>query len=236
MTFLLRNICKALNQPRILQNLAVTLSSSLIKPSSAGLHTTNPVQAGFLKGPRRFDQHNKVIYPPQEPSEEPRKAVSVSFSLTNGADVGFLLQFVCLTKKNIKYSPKKMWYIATFVRGMSVDEAVKQLSFLMKKGAGIVKEAILEAQELAVKHHNVEYKSNLWVAESFCTKGEYFKGIRRHARMRFGVIQYKHCHYFVRLEEGTPPKNYYLPEPMNPQQQLDEWLEKMRKRKVVNSL
>lgn len=68
-------------------------------------------------------------------------------------------------KTNIKYSPKKMWYVAILVRGLSVDEAVKQLSFVLKKGAAAVKETILEAQELAVKNHNVEFKSNLWVGK-----------------------------------------------------------------------
>lgn len=58
-----------------------------------------------------------------------------------------------------------MWYIASFVRGMSVDEAIKQLSFQLKKGAGDIKQTILEAQEMAVKDHNVEFKSNLWVGE-----------------------------------------------------------------------
>lgn len=68
-------------------------------------------------------------------------------------------------KPNIRYSPKKMWVIASFVRGMSVDEAVKQLSFVLKKGAASIKETILEAQELAVNQHNVEYKTNLWVGK-----------------------------------------------------------------------
>lgn len=58
-----------------------------------------------------------------------------------------------------------MWYIAGFVRGMTVDEAVKQLSFMYRKGAAIAKEVILEAQRLAVEEHNVEFKSNLWVGE-----------------------------------------------------------------------
>lgn len=58
-----------------------------------------------------------------------------------------------------------MWYIACLIRGMSVDEALKQLSFVSKKGAVYVKETLLEAQELAVKDHNVEYKSNLWVGK-----------------------------------------------------------------------
>lgn len=58
-----------------------------------------------------------------------------------------------------------MWYIASFVRGMSVDEAVKQLSFLKKKGAAIAKEVILEAQNIAVEEHDIEFKSNLWVGQ-----------------------------------------------------------------------
>uniref|UniRef100_A0A8C7WS03 Large ribosomal subunit protein uL22m n=1 Tax=Oryzias sinensis TaxID=183150 RepID=A0A8C7WS03_9TELE len=48
---------------------------------------------------------------------------------------------------------------------MSIDEAVAQLEFNDKKGAKIMKEVLLEAQEMAVKTHNVEYKSNLHVGE-----------------------------------------------------------------------
>jgi large subunit ribosomal protein L22 len=68
-------------------------------------------------------------------------------------------------RTNIKYSPWKMWYIACMVRGMTVDEAIKQLSFIQKKGAVAVKETILEAQQLAVEQHNVEFRSNLWVGK-----------------------------------------------------------------------
>jgi large subunit ribosomal protein L22 len=139
-------------------------------------------------------------------------------------------------KTNIKYSPFKMWYVASFIRGMSIDEALKQLSFVLKKGAAPVREALLEAQELAVKRHNVEFKSNLWVAESFCGKGRVFKGIRRHGRGRSGRVEYMHCHYFVRLEEGAPPQNYHVRSPLTPEEQLEKWLEQMRSRKVYNSL
>lgn len=151
-----------------------------------------------------------------------------------------------------------MWYVASFVRGMSVDEAIKQLSFVLKKGAVDVKQTILEAQEMAVRDHNVEFKSNLWVgeylmksikcnwilsklllflsAESFCGKGRVFKGVRRHGRGRVGKVEYMHCHYFVRLEEGKPPKNYYMPNPQTPEQQLETWTDQMRKRKIISSL
>lgn len=56
-----------------------------------------------------------------------------------------------------------MWYIACMVRGLSVDEAIKQLKFVLKKGAQDVRETIEEAKELAVKEHNVEFGSNMWV-------------------------------------------------------------------------
>ena len=182
-------------------------------------------------------------------------------------------------KANIKYSPKKMWYISCFVRGMTVDEAVKQLSFMYNKGAEIAKEVILEAQRLAVEEHNVEFKSNLWVgeymnqsifeisvftyfyilnlliirlisrkqyyfmhliisctAESFSTKGIVIKGIRRHARARMGVVHYRYCHYFVRLEEGPPPKQYYLPHPKTGEELLNDWMKQLHMRKIPNSL
>ncbi|XP_068141380.1 large ribosomal subunit protein uL22m [Drosophila tropicalis] len=168
-------------------------------------------------GPRKWLEYNKTVHPPQQNDEEPRKA------------------YVCHMRSNIKYSPDKMWYIAAFVRGMSVDEALKQLNFVLKKGATDVRETILEAQEMAVHNHNVEYKSNLWIAESFVGKGRVFKGMRRHARGRYGHVEYKHCHYFVRLEEGEPPVHYYQ-EPQTPQQQYDQWMEQMRSRKIINSL
>lgn len=45
-----------------------------------------------------------------------------------------------------------------------------------------------------------------------------------------------HSHYFVRLEEGQPPKHYYLPAPQTPEEQFENWLKQMRSRKVVSSL
>ncbi|XP_072941478.1 large ribosomal subunit protein uL22m [Epargyreus clarus] len=184
----------------------------------AYIHTTAaPLAWSKANVPHKFIDNNKIVYPPQEIGAEKRPA------------------FVCHQKSNIKYSPDKLWYIASFVRGMTVDEAVKQLSFVSKKGAGFVKEAILEAQEMAVKQHYVEFKSNLWISESFCGKGAVIKGIRRHARGRIGEVRYKYSHYFVRLEEGKPPQDYYKRNPLTPQQQLDKWLEQMRKRKITNS-
>ncbi|KAL0839515.1 hypothetical protein ABMA28_016219 [Loxostege sticticalis] len=195
------------------------LCSTACKNVNINMFHTTPVSLAWSKSvlPKRFLEYNKKVFPPQALGEETRPA------------------FVCHQLTNIKYSPEKLWYIASLVRGMTVDEAVKQLSFVNKKGATFVKQAILEAQEMAVKQHNVEFRSNLWIAESFAGKGTVLKGIRRHARGRMGEVRYQYSHYFVRLEEGKPPKDYYKREPLTPQQQLDKWLEQMRKRKITNS-
>lgn len=60
-----------------------------------------------------------------------------------------------------------MWYIACLIRGMPIDEAIRQMRFVSKKGATHILEVLLEAQEKAVKEHNIEFKSNLWVGEYF---------------------------------------------------------------------
>ncbi|XP_076643436.1 mitochondrial ribosomal protein L22 [Halictus rubicundus] len=185
--------------------------------SSRNIHGSSPTLRDF-DGPVKFLEHNKTIFPPQKPGEERRPG------------------YVCHVRANIKYSPLKMWYVACLIRGMTVDEAIKQLSFLQKKGGHIVKEIILEAQRMAVEEHNIEFKSNLWVAESFATKGIVIKGIRRHAKGRVGEVRYKHCHYFVRLEEGKPPKDYYLRNPPTGEEMLENYMTSLKQRKVHNSL
>lgn len=120
---------------------------------------------------------------------------------------------------------------------MTIDEAIKQLSYVKLKGGSIIKEILQEAQEIAVNEHNFEYKSNMWIAESFCTKGVVFKGFRKHARMRFGEIRYFHCHYFVKLVEGEPPADYFPSQVPNPQRltiedHLNQHMEKLRQRRI----
>lgn len=61
-------------------------------------------------------------------------AVNLSSDYSSGI-LYIPLQFVCHWRANIKYSPWKMWYVASMIRGMSIEEALKQLSFVNKKGA-----------------------------------------------------------------------------------------------------
>ncbi|XP_005725508.1 large ribosomal subunit protein uL22m, partial [Pundamilia nyererei] len=118
------------------------------------------------------------------------------------------------------------------IRGMSIDEAIAQLEFNDKKGAKIMKEVLLEAQEMAVKNHNVEYKSNLFVAESYSGKGKYLKRIRYHGRGMFGIMDKVYCHYFVKLVEGAPPKI----EKKTSFDQAKEYVQSLKNRTIIHSL
>ncbi|XP_077536366.1 mitochondrial ribosomal protein L22 [Haemaphysalis longicornis] len=205
-----------------LNRLAPALQTSLLPKKHFGVTAAalkkHDALEGELPGPQKWPLQNDQIQPPPEgPSESPREAWVVHY------------------RSQIRYSPKKMLPIAQMIRGMSVDEAIKQLSFVHRKGAKVVMEVLREAQELAVREHNVEYRSNLWVAESFCGKGATIKGIRRHARGKLGIIQYRFCHYFVRLVEGPPPEHYYDP-PLTPSQKLQEFIQELRDRRIIYSL
>lgn len=72
---------------------------------------------------------------------------------------------MCNELKNVKFSPKKMWYICSFIRGLSVEEALKQLQCIKSKGALVLIDFLKETIDLGVNEHNVEFRSNLWVCK-----------------------------------------------------------------------
>ncbi|OXB55856.1 hypothetical protein ASZ78_003573 [Callipepla squamata] len=119
------------------------------------------------------------------------------------------------------------------IKGMSIDQALAQLEFNDKKGAKVIKEVLLEAQEMAVRNHNVEFKSNLYIAESLTGKGHYTKRIRYHGKGMFGIMKIVKCHYFVKLVEGPPPP----PEPRKTGfDQAKEYVQQLRNRTLVHTL
>ncbi|XP_044306939.1 39S ribosomal protein L22, mitochondrial [Varanus komodoensis] len=163
----------------------------------------------------KWEKKNRRVYPPQLP-EEPRRPAVV---------------YHC--RRNIKYSKDKMWYLAKLVKGMPIDQALAQLEFNDKKGAKVIKEVLLEAQEMAVKTYNVEFKSNMHIAESFSGKGPYLKRIRYHGKGFFGIMDKVKCHYFVKLVEGPPPP----PEPPKTGfDQAKEYVQQLRNRTITNTL
>ncbi|CAJ1063281.1 S ribosomal protein L22%2C mitochondrial [Xyrichtys novacula] len=172
------------------------------------LHTSSSLSSA------KWEKKNRMMFPPQLP-DEPRRPAEV---------------YHC--RRQIKYSKDKMWYLAKMIRGMSIDQAIAQLEFNDKKGAKIMKEVLLEAQEMAVRSHNVEYKSNLYLAESYTGKGTYLKRIRYHGRGMFGIMDKVYCHYFVKLVEGSPPKT----EERTSLDQAKEYVQGLKNRTIIHGL
>uniref|UniRef100_UPI00398F7830 large ribosomal subunit protein uL22m isoform X1 n=2 Tax=Pristiophorus japonicus TaxID=55135 RepID=UPI00398F7830 len=183
------------------------LASCNLLPQS-NLHTSLALTA------KNWERKNRVVYPPQLP-HEPRRPMEV---------------YHC--RRQIKYSKDKMWYLAKMIRGMTFDQAVAQLQFNDKKGAKVMLEVLLEAQEMAVRNHNLEYRSNLHVAESFSSKGQYLKRLRYHGRGMFGIMDRVYCHYFVKLVEGSPP----VVEKTTGFDQAKAYVQQLRNRTIIHGL
>ncbi|RYZ89998.1 MAG: 50S ribosomal protein L22 [Proteobacteria bacterium] len=106
-------------------------------------------------------------------------------------------------KASLKYArvgAQKARLVADVVRGKDVNEAVKTLTFLNKKTAGLIKKLI----ESAVA--NAEYKKvmdvdNLYVKSIWVDQGPSLKRFRPRAQGRAYGIQKKTSHINVVLEE-----------------------------------
>lgn len=62
------------------------------------------------------------------------------------------------------------------------------------------------------------------------------KGVRKHARMRFGTIHYRYTNYFIKLKEGTPPEHYYTPIEPSGEEKYEEKLKNLRRRTIIAGL
>ncbi|XP_030836879.1 39S ribosomal protein L22, mitochondrial-like [Strongylocentrotus purpuratus] len=167
------------------------LNANGLQPVNISRHCDSFTQRSFVHTSSNsfaWDAKNKKVYPPQKPGE-PRNPAEIYYS-----------------RKDIKHSQRKMWYITTFIKGMMIDDAVAQLEHVNKKAAKIAREVLLEAQEEAVKNHNVEFKSNLHIAEALVGKGKYQHAIRFHAKGRASMLDLVYCHLNIKLQEGPPPE------------------------------
>ncbi|XP_072612874.1 large ribosomal subunit protein uL22m isoform X6 [Vulpes vulpes] len=92
---------------------------------------------------------------------------------------------------------------------------------------------LLEAQDMAVRDHNVEFRSNLYIAESTSGRGQYLKRIRYHGRGRFGIMEKVYCHYFVKLVEGPPPPPEARKTAVT---HAKEYIQELRNRTIIHTL
>ena len=162
-----------------------------------------------------WTDNNKMLYPPLDTNQGIRPA-----EIYHG-------------RKDIRYTAKKMYQVSRLIINMNIDEAITRLGRIENKAAEVIREVLLEAQELAVDDHNVEFKSNLHIVESFATPEGHIpfviyhvRGARKKGRMRF-------VNYYVKLREGAAP-------PPTPQitalQSAQHYLQSLRNRTIQDGL
>jgi len=145
--------------------------------------------SGSMGRKYKWPTYNMRVHPPLD--EAPADSEEARL-LREGMDPRLIRPaYICHMRAFVKYSPVKMLHVATLVRGLSVDEALKQLQFLPRKGAVTVAEVIEECREMAVRDHGVEFGTDLWVAESWATQSMIVKGQRRHGRGKIGQVRLK---------------------------------------------
>lgn len=93
---------------------------------SRGLHTTTSSLKSYkssmktpgeaMDQPKKWNAYNKVLLPPQQPVETRRPAQ------------------VFHQRTQIRGSTLRMWYAASAIRGMSIDDALDYCTFSTKKG------------------------------------------------------------------------------------------------------
>ena len=66
----------------------------------------------------KWPRYNDILHPPQ-----PAPATGEDGEAASPLEPAYVVHMRAM----IKYSPWKMWYLAQFIRGMTVDEAIKQL-------------------------------------------------------------------------------------------------------------
>ena len=102
--------------------------------------------------------------------------------------------------KNIRISPRKARLVADVVRGQAVNEAIRRLTYMPKKGAPIVK-SLIESAVANAEHRmrvDIDY---LYIKTITVDQGRILKRHRFLARGSAAVIRKKMSHIRVVLDE-----------------------------------
>lgn len=173
----------------------------------------------------RYEVRNRVVYPPIEELKkyyEDREEECPRIQPP----------FVVHSRQQIRGNPKQLNYAAYMIMGMNVDDAIDQLDLHPFPQASELKETVLEAVDMAVNEHGIEFRSNMYVAYSKVIKGKYSFGIRKRA---FGVYQkckYKFGSFVVCLVEGEAPKDFFPHDHQDCNWKMENRLKELRARKI----
>lgn len=107
---------------------------------------------------------------------------------------------VVASLKYTRIGTQKARMVADLVRGRNVNEALKTLAFLDKKGAGMIKKLIESAVANADQKQVIDV-DNLYVKAITVDQGPSFKRFRPRAKGSASPVRKKQSHISVVLDE-----------------------------------
>ena len=108
---------------------------------------------------------------------------------------------VAATLKYARISPQKCRLVANIIRGKSVDDALRALTFSPKKSAGILKK-ILESAVANAEHNHGADIDELKIATVEVNEAPTFKRFRARAKGRGARIK-RNSHITIRVGDGN---------------------------------
>jgi large subunit ribosomal protein L22 len=105
---------------------------------------------------------------------------------------------------NLRIAPRKTRLIADLIRGLSVEEAERQLKFQNKRAALPILKLLKSSAASAINNFNLS-PDNLYIANIFVNEGPMLKRFRPRAFGRAGAIHKKTSHITLILEERIMP-------------------------------
>ena len=108
--------------------------------------------------------------------------------------------------KNYRQAPRKVRLITTLIKGKKVDEALRMLNNLVKRGSLPVKKVLVSAISNAVKNDG-KVEENLFVKEARVDDGLILKRMMPRARGQGKPILKRTSHILITLTEKKYDKN-----------------------------
>jgi ribosomal protein L22 len=114
--------------------------------------------------------------------------------------------FYNIIKKNLPYSRYKMNAILGVIRNKDLQDALKILAGMNKKGATLVKYQLDKHFHKLANKNNEFFELQYKIAEAF-VGGRFGPGkMEMRARSKFGIRNKPYCHITIRLKKITPNK------------------------------
>lgn len=108
---------------------------------------------------------------------------------------------------SLRIAPRKLRLAASLVRGMSAEDALRQLKFMPNKGAAMVAKAVQSAVANAHSNSSKSLKGNLYISQIYCDGGQVMKRTAPRARGSAFVVRRRMSNVTVHLSERVPAVN-----------------------------